>query len=335
MKKLYSSIKPSVPLLTTTSRAEGLIGCKFQRSSRRNFHQSVSPMKHLHHQTSSPNVLSDECRLLCKIVAFATKGDYHALSDEFQGLLEMNDQIAANAHTHHRQHEEHSKAYHCKILIPMAVELVSQTHVFIGFPKVLNALSAMKKTFIGSSSNDRHHLTRNENDWLHLCTPLDGDLLFKSVFVREELGVEAMKQIYGEKNYLKLVDKTFSLHPILHQLLVTHGYGNVLQNRFHVFLALRELCSVVSLCYSADTTAPQLVAHMKGFSRVYSVDEKDYTIHIKNRNTHTQLGTSDRDLIVKGCLRDAFDLASEIYGKETTQHMGKLWENYETSKYTL
>ncbi|KAG2379155.1 hypothetical protein C9374_007793 [Naegleria lovaniensis] len=330
MKKLQSLLKPSS--LLTSSTAAPSIYCKYP--SLRRFHRSVAHLKNLN-QHQQPNILSDECRLLCKMVALTTKGDYHALSDEFQGLLELNDQIAANSHHHHHHYQEHSKAYHCKLLIPMAVEVVSQTHVFVGFPKVLNALAAMKKTFIGGSGKDKHHLTRNEKDWLQLCTPLDGDLLFKSVFVREDLGTEAMKQIYGEKNYVKLADKTFSLHPILHQFLLTHGYGAVLQNRFHVFLALRELCSVVSLCYSADTTAPQLVAHMKGFSRVYKVDEKDYSIHIKNRNTHTQLGISDRDLIVKGCLREAFDLSSEIYGKEIAQHMETLWDNYETSKFTL
>ncbi|EFC42481.1 predicted protein [Naegleria gruberi] len=271
------------------------------------FRASVKLLNRFVSDYTSTKYLSEETELLCKIVANSTLGNYKKLENDWKLI---------------QQHPTKSR-----MLSMMAIELISMNFCFVGFPKVLNSLSTLKSISTKSHDNQKPFFT--EDEWLELTKLSDSDSFHQDRIKRQHLGEQTMKKIYGESNYSKLAAKFKTLHPLVNQNIHMNAYGMVLQDRSHVFLAMRELSSVVSLCYFVDTCGPQLVAHMKGFTRVYDEKELGYSIPLMNPHV---IETESR---AKLCLKGVFELTSEMYGLK--EPLNEMWQSLETSnkKYTL
>jgi 4-carboxymuconolactone decarboxylase len=127
----------------------------------------------------------------------------------------------------------------------LGIELVLQTHLNIGTPRVINALSTLRA----------YHEKNSETKWQDLC---EG-------YSETNTGSNVMTTIYGENVYPKVVDKLKGLHPKLAQWTLDYAYGTV-YNRGENILKLRELCTVSAL--AGLNVTPQLVSHIRGALRV-------------------------------------------------------------------
>lgn len=117
-------------------------------------------------------------------------------------------------------------------------EVLLQSHLFIGFPDVLNAFSIWRKLSLSAAPPAR---APDEKGW-------------------PERGAATCELVYGS-NYEKLRDNVRSLHPALDRWMVTGGYGRVL-SRSGLDLVHRELC-IVSLLIPWRTPR-QLHSHLRG-----------------------------------------------------------------------
>jgi alkylhydroperoxidase/carboxymuconolactone decarboxylase family protein YurZ len=160
---------------------------------------------------------------------------------------------------------ENSKQYESDKIYKMireGFEIVLQTHLFSGFPRVINALAVI------------HELNRNqENTMKDIIDTIHKE---ESVHVEqfEKQTLEQCKQ-YGLQNYQivygalanRVTDKMNMLHPFLNTWTLTHGYGTVLQRQDKCNFRLRELCAVSTLCSGSDVS-PQLGSHLRGALKV-------------------------------------------------------------------
>ena len=117
-------------------------------------------------------------------------------------------------------------------------EILLQSHLFVGFPIALNAISRWREISElpgGSGSGDF------DQDW-------------------EVAGARVCERVYGA-SYRALRARVAALHPDLDRWMVTGGYGRVLARPI-VDLVTRELCIVAQL---AVWDAPQqLHSHLRG-----------------------------------------------------------------------
>jgi 4-carboxymuconolactone decarboxylase len=117
-------------------------------------------------------------------------------------------------------------------------EVLLQSHLFIGFPDVLNAFAVWREL---SPSASLSAPVPDEEGW-------------------SERGAATCALVYGS-NYDKLRGNVRSLHPALDRWMVTGGYGRVL-SRPQLALVIRELC-IVSLLIPWRTPR-QLHSHLRG-----------------------------------------------------------------------
>ncbi|KAL9658493.1 hypothetical protein ABK040_006033 [Willaertia magna] len=249
------------------------------------------------------NPLSDEVTLLIRIIADVASGNYTNLITHWQYLL----------CTYGDQHK----------MPQIAMELVSQTHAMCGFPKVLNSLSAMHNDYISNATNKEEA----ENYWQKAivnpeCKPV-------SILQEEVEGDVALKAIYGHTGAKRLVEKMAIIHPMMNSYMIDHAYGTVLQPRKHVFLPLRELAVVMALCYEAPIQKPQLASHLKGFLRMYRVEnELMYSIPIVRPNMTEQV---EEEASLPGKLvKQVLEFAPEFYNKpELSKHIQSVWGKFQ------
>jgi alkylhydroperoxidase/carboxymuconolactone decarboxylase family protein YurZ len=180
------------------------------------------------HPWIEPNsALSDEETVLTYLAGNAAAGNLNNLTTDWSFLPE----------SHH----------------DLGIEVVLQTHLNIGTPRIINALATLRE----------YHSQKFATNW---------DDLYKMSTEQlenpEQIGQHVMTQIYGEKVCPRVVDKLRSLHPKLAQWTLQYAYGTVYsRNRERTdMLKLRELCTVVAL--AGLNVTPQLVSHIRGALRV-------------------------------------------------------------------
>jgi 4-carboxymuconolactone decarboxylase len=121
-------------------------------------------------------------------------------------------------------------------------EVISQSYLFCGFPRTLNAARSWR-AISGESApeTDPSAEIRNSEDW-------------------ERQGEQTCEIVYGE-SYQLLRENIRKLHPALDSWMITDGYGKVL-SRPQLDLPTRELC-IVAAC-AATGQQRQLHSHLHG-----------------------------------------------------------------------
>ncbi|MBA3889860.1 MAG: carboxymuconolactone decarboxylase family protein [Gemmatimonadaceae bacterium] len=123
-----------------------------------------------------------------------------------------------------------------------ADELLLQSYLFAGFPRMLNAAREWRKVSGGAALAD--------DEGVH-------DEMIAEWHVRGEATCEA---VYGEM-YPRLRENMRTLHPAIDAWMIVEGYGKVL-GRPGLDLARRELC-IIAACV-AGRQDRQLVSHLNG-----------------------------------------------------------------------
>lgn len=123
-----------------------------------------------------------------------------------------------------------------------ADELLLQSYMFAGFPRMLNAAREWRKVSRGAAAAD--------DEGVH-------DEMIAHWHVRGEATCAA---VYGEM-YPQLRENMRRLHPAIDAWMIVEGYGKVL-GRPGLDLARRELC-IIAACV-AGRQDRQLVSHLHG-----------------------------------------------------------------------
>lgn len=122
-------------------------------------------------------------------------------------------------------------------------EVVLQSYLFLGFPRMLTAAEAVDKAFpVSQATNLRHEA--------HVHTTTEW-------FTR---GLELCKKVYGA-NFEPLRSRVERMAPEVFHWMILEGYGKVL-SRPELGLVPRELANVAMLI--ADDREQQLHSHMRG-----------------------------------------------------------------------
>jgi 4-carboxymuconolactone decarboxylase len=117
-------------------------------------------------------------------------------------------------------------------------EVILQSHLFIGFPDALNALSAWREV---SGRPPPPPSGETAEEW-------------------ESRGERVCEAVYG-RNYGKLRDNVRGLHPDFEGWMVMGGYGRVI-GRPGLELATRELC--IAALLAVWNVPRQLHSHLRG-----------------------------------------------------------------------
>lgn len=132
-----------------------------------------------------------------------------------------------------------------KALLPenhlSAVEAILQTHLFAGFPRVINAMALVRKLGVADIDGYWEDATVSVELWQNA-----GELL--------------CSRIYGN-NYSKLRKTMGNIHPDLDKWMLQTGYGRVL-SRPGLSARMRELCVLAVL--AGQNVPPQLFSHLRG-----------------------------------------------------------------------
>ena len=132
-------------------------------------------------------------------------------------------------------------------------EVILQSHLFVGFPDMLNALAAWRQV---SGLPAAPPLGEDAEGW-------------------EARGAEVCATVYGS-NYAKLRQNVAALHPDVDGWMTTGGYGRVI-GRPGLDLVTRELCLAALL--AVWTVPRQLHSHLRGALNVgATVDEVDAAV---------------------------------------------------------
>ena len=122
-------------------------------------------------------------------------------------------------------------------------EVVLQSYLFLGFPRMLIAAEGLNRT------------ASVEHETTSLSAPAGDEV--ENWFER---GTSLCKKIYGE-TYVRLKDRVESMAPEVFQWMILEGYGKVL-SRPGLDSIARELC-IVS-CLIMENRPAQLFSHMRG-----------------------------------------------------------------------
>ncbi len=122
-------------------------------------------------------------------------------------------------------------------------EVVLQSYLFLGFPRMLTAAEAVDRAFPASPEPFRNRTvdSHTANEW----------------FTR---GIELCKKVYGA-NFEPLRTRVERMAPEVFHWMILEGYGKVL-SRPELGLIPRELANVAMLI--ADDREQQLHSHMRG-----------------------------------------------------------------------
>ena len=124
----------------------------------------------------------------------------------------------------------------------MVEEIILQSYLFAGFPRVLNAARAWRAVS-GRAAPEG-----------------DEEATAKDLAMWRKRGEKTCAIIYGD-HYEKLRDNIRALHPALDEWMIVDGYGKVL-SRPGVDLRTRELCVVAACAVSGQQR--QLHSHLHG-----------------------------------------------------------------------
>ena len=139
-----------------------------------------------------------------------------------------------------------------KHLHAAALEVLLQTHLMVGFPRVINALQVVREhpSLAPDPGNASLSCQEQQHSW-------------------RGAGEALLQRIYGGASKAgRLRQNMRHLHPHLELWMVEHGYGRVLSRSPYQGLCgrLRELCVVASL--AGQNVPPQLISHLLGAVRL-------------------------------------------------------------------
>jgi len=132
-------------------------------------------------------------------------------------------------------------------------EIVLQSYLFCGFPRMLDALfdlsaSVEAETYITGDSPDSSHLAYSEEESKEY----------------ERRGRDLIRLIYGDR-YGKLEEAITRMSPEVFRLMIMEGYGKTL-SRSGLNTQTRELAVIAAL--TVDRRPRQLRAHLRGAKNV-------------------------------------------------------------------
>lgn len=130
---------------------------------------------------------------------------------------------------------------------PGGFEVILQTHLFAGYPRAINALSAAHEIGVADSAR-----------------PLSEVAEAKPGKTWREAGESLCAAIYGA-GYSQLRERMTALHPAIDRWMIEIGYGRVL-SRPGLSARERELCAIAVL--AGMDVVPQLESHLRGALRV-------------------------------------------------------------------
>ncbi len=122
-------------------------------------------------------------------------------------------------------------------------EIVLQSYLFLGFPRMLTAMDALNSAWPGEPQHSQ----------LAPVSAAEGQGWLDS-------GIKLCKQVY-QQNYPALQRRVEGMSPELFRWMIIEGYGKVLSRPF-VEIIDRELAIVAMLMIEARE--PQLYSHIKG-----------------------------------------------------------------------
>ncbi len=122
-------------------------------------------------------------------------------------------------------------------------EIVLQSHLFLGFPRMLQAAEHL----------DRHFPSPNTDSVLEKIDPEESRTWFDD-------GLNLCRRVYSE-NYLPLKQKVEAVAPEVFRWMVIEGYGKVL-SRPGLGVMDRELAIVA--CLMVENCQKQLFSHIRG-----------------------------------------------------------------------
>jgi alkylhydroperoxidase/carboxymuconolactone decarboxylase family protein YurZ len=126
-------------------------------------------------------------------------------------------------------------------------EVVLQSYLFLGFPRMLAAADHLS----------RHFRTSNRKSLLHKISEAESEAWFTN-------GIQLCQRVYAD-NYSPLRQKVEACAPEVFRWMVIEGYGKVL-SRPGLGIVDRELCIISSLMM--ENREKQLYAHVRGASNV-------------------------------------------------------------------
>jgi len=124
-------------------------------------------------------------------------------------------------------------------------EIILQSYLFLGFPRMIEAAIAFSETY--GESSDTYEAEFKQ------VSPEESSGWFEG-------GINLCKQVYG-KNYEQLKERFMSISPEMFRWMVIEGYGKVL-TRPGLSSIERELAEVAALI--VDRRERQLVSHIIG-----------------------------------------------------------------------
>lgn len=167
---------------------------------------------------------------LVRLAAATACGDLDQVVDAWRQLTAADREVDGEA---------------CPTAEEMGFEAILQTLLFVGFPRVINALGAV------------HKLRGAAGEAMGFAAPAE-----ESPAERRRRGESLCGAIYGQR-FTSLRHKMQSLHPLLDTWMIEVGYGRIL-SRPQLSPRQRELCVVAVLCGFGASLAPQLRAHLHG-----------------------------------------------------------------------
>ncbi len=164
------------------------------------------------------NRLSSEWKIIILVVANLANGDFRSV----RGLLDSAKKLRIEA----------TELY----------EIILQSYLFLGYPKAIEGLRALRESHPRFKPPERVELNdRSTTEW-------------------RRRGENLCRIVYGS-NYERLRQTISALSPDLDDWMVWEGYGKVL-SRNGVQPELRELCTCAALVVTGDFV--QLHSHMRG-----------------------------------------------------------------------
>ncbi len=151
------------------------------------------------------------------------------------------------------QREVITRGRHCKIGREAFYEMVLQSYLFLGFPRMLTAAEHLDQIWPGNG-----------------VAPILSPINAAETSAWFDRGMILCRQVYGH-NYERLKNRVESMAPDIFRWMIFEGYGKVL-SRGVVPPVTRELAIVASLI--VDNRPKQLLSHMMGTVNVGgSVDQ--------------------------------------------------------------
>ncbi len=124
-------------------------------------------------------------------------------------------------------------------------EVLLQSHLFIGFPRVLNAFVRWRQMSPASPADEGTVSDASGTDALAAW---------------EARGRVVFEQVYRDQHE-KVLENAERLHPDFARWMLVDGYGKVI-GRKGLSLAVRELCIIALL--ARQDAMPQLYSHLRG-----------------------------------------------------------------------